>query len=102
MPIQTPLNQYSFAYPITVCIHLAGMACGVGTAALVNLRLLGVGLPQKSSAQLWRDLLPWTLGGLTLAIFSGLLLFSIDPEMYYGNIVFRLKMLFLSLAIVFY
>jgi hypothetical protein len=102
VPIQTPLNQYGFAYPITVCIHLAGMACGVGTAALVNLRLLGIGLTQRSSSHLWRDLMPWTLGGLTLTIFSGLLLFSIDPEMYYGNIVFRLKMLFLSLAIVFY
>jgi hypothetical protein len=102
VPIQTPLNQYSVAYPITVCIHLAGMACGVGTAAIVDLRLLGVGLTRRSSAQLWRDVMPWTLGGLTLAIFSGLLLFSIDPEMYYGNIVFRLKMLFLSLAIIFY
>jgi uncharacterized membrane protein len=102
VPIQTPLNEYSFAYPILVCIHLSGMACGVGTVALVNLRLLGVGLTQKSAAQLWRDAMPWTLGGLALAIFSGLLLFSIDPEMYYNNHVFRSKMLVLVLAIVFY
>src|SRR5204863_7163479 len=39
---------------------------------------------------------------LTLAIFSGLMLFSIDPEMYYVNDAFRFKMLFLLLAIAFY
>ncbi len=32
-----------------------GIVCGVGTAALVNLRLLGVGLTQNSAVQLWRD-----------------------------------------------
>ncbi|MBZ5635479.1 MAG: hypothetical protein LAO55_20335 [Acidobacteriia bacterium] len=84
------------------CIHIAGIACGVGTAALVNLRLLGVGLTQNSAARLWRDAMPWTLGGLSLAIFSGLLLFSIDPEAYYINPAFRFKMLFLLLAIAFY
>jgi uncharacterized membrane protein len=46
--------------------------------------------------------MPWTLGGLGLAIVAGLLLFSIDPEMYYTNLAFRLKMLFLLLAIAFY
>ena len=72
MSIQNPLNEHSLAYPILICIHLAGIACGVGTAALLNFRLLGVGLTQKSAAQLWRGLMPWTLIGLTFAIFSGL------------------------------
>src|SRR6202045_1421045 len=97
-----PVNQYSSAFPILECVHIVGIVCGVGTAALVNCRLLGVGLTQKSAARLWSDAMPWTLGGLTLAIFSGLLLFSIDPEMYYVNHAFRFKMLFLLLAIAFY
>jgi hypothetical protein len=46
--------------------------------------------------------MPWTLGGLTLALFSGLMLFSIDPEVYYVNPTFRLKMLVLTLAVGFY
>ena len=102
MPIENPLNEYSSAFPILVCIHLAAMACGVGTAVLVNLRLLGVGLMQKSPARLWAGLMPWTLNGLTFAIFSGLLLFSIDPEAYYANYAFRPKIACLVLAIVFY
>ena len=97
-----PLNQYSSAFPILECVHVLGIACGVGTAALVNLRLLGIGLTQNSAGQLWKNVMPWTLSGLTLAIFSGLMLFSIDPEMYYVNDAFRFKMLFLLIAIAFY
>ena len=102
MLTQNPLNEFSSAFPILECIHLIGIVCGVGTAALVNLRLLGVGLTRKGAAQIWRDAMPWTLSGLSLAVFSGLLLFSIDPEKYFVNYVFRFKMLSLILAIVFY
>jgi uncharacterized membrane protein YqjE len=102
MLTQNPLTEYSQAFPILECIHIAGIVCGVGTTILVNLRLLGVGLTQNSAEQLWKDLMPWTLSGLSLAILSGLLLFSIDPETYYVNSAFRFKMLFLALAIVFY
>ena len=102
MLMLNPLNEYSSAFPILECVHILGIACGVSTAALVDFRLLGVGLTQNSAARLWSDATPWTLGGLTLAILSGLLLFSIDPEMYYINVAFRLKMLFLLLALAFY
>ena len=102
MLILNPVNEYSSAFPMLECVHILGIVCGVGTAALVNLRLLGIGLTQKSGGQLWKNVMPWTLGGLALAIFSGLLLFSIDPEMYYVNHAFRFKMLFLVLAIAFY
>ena len=97
-----PLNEHSSAFPILECVHILGFVCGVGTAALVSLRLLGVGLTQSSAAKLWKNVMPWTLGGLALASFAGLLLFSIDPEMYYINPAFRLKMLFLLLAIAFH
>ncbi len=102
MLIENPLNESSLAFPALECLHILGFICGVGTMALVNFRLLGVGLTRKSAAQLWSDTLPWTLGGLLMAIFSGLLLFSINPDEYYLNYAFLIKMLFLLLAIVFY
>jgi hypothetical protein len=42
------------------------------------------------------------LGGLALAICSGLLLFSINPDTYYLNYAFLFKMCSLVLAILFY
>jgi hypothetical protein len=100
--MENPLNESSLAFPILEYIHLVGLACGVGTIALVNFRLLGVGLTQQSAARLWRATMPWTLSGLTLVIFSGLLLFSINPDVYYLNSTFLLKMSLLALAILFH
>ena len=102
MPIQNPLNESALVFPVLECIHIAGFVCGVGTISLVNFRLLGVGLTGKSAAQLWSDTMPWTLGGLSLVIFSGLLLFTINPDVYYLNYTFLTKMSFLALAILFY
>jgi hypothetical protein len=81
---------------------LGAITIGVGTAMLMDFRLLGLALPQKSAAELWRDGMFWTLCGLVLAIFSGLMLFSIDPEAYFVNPAFRFKMGALILAIVFH
>ena len=102
MLIENPLNESSLTFPVLECFHILGFVCGVGTIALVNFRLLRVGLNRKSAAQLWSETMPWTLAGLSLAIFSGLLLFSIDPDAYYVNRAFVLKMIYLVLAIVFY
>jgi hypothetical protein len=99
MLIENPLNESSLAFPVLEYIHIVGLICSVGTIALVNFRMLGVGLTRKSAAQLWSDTVPWTLGGLSLVIFSGLLLFSINPDVYYLNYTFLLKMSLLGLAI---
>jgi len=102
MLMGNPLNESHLALPVLECFHLLGTVCGVGTAALMNLRLLGVGAIRTTPARLWNDTLLLTLGGLSLAIFSGLLLFSIDPELYYTNRAFRFKMVSLLAAIGFY
>jgi hypothetical protein len=68
----------------------------------VNFRLLGLGPVRKSPAQVWSDTMPWTLAGLSLVIFSGLLLFAIDPGVYYLNEAFLLKMFALVAALLFY
>jgi len=102
MLIQNPLNEYALAYPLLECVHLGAMTLGVGAAMLVNFRLLGVVMPQKAAAELWRGGMLWTLCGLTLAIVSGLFLFSIDPGAYSINQAFRFKIAALVLAIVFH
>lgn len=101
MPIANPLNSSPLTFPILECIHIVGFAVSVGTIALVDFRLLGIGMRRETPAQLGEDTFFWTLGGISLMIFSGLLLFSSDPDMYYLNIAFDLKMIFLVLAIVF-
>jgi hypothetical protein len=101
MLIENPLNSSALSFPILECFHIVGFAISIGTIALVDFRLLGWGMQRETPAQLAKDTFFWTLGGLVLMILSGLMLFSSDPDMYYLNYAFDLKMVFLVLAIVF-
>jgi hypothetical protein len=101
MPIENPLSTSPAAFPILECIHIAGFALSIGMTALVDFRLLGFGLEKQSPAQIARAFEWWTLGGLLVAVFSGLLIFSTDPDMYYLNWSFLIKMAGLLLAIAF-
>jgi hypothetical protein len=99
--IENPLNASPLSFPILECFHIVGFAFSVGTIALVDFRLLGWGMRRETPSQIAKDTFFWTLGGLILMVLSGLMLFSSDPDMYYLNYAFDLKMVFLVLAIVF-
>lgn len=99
--IENPLNASPLSFPVLECFHIVGFAFSVGTIALVDFRLLGWGMRRETPAQIARETFFWTLGGLVVMILTGLMLFSSDPDMYYLNWAFDLKMFFLVLAIVF-
>jgi hypothetical protein len=101
MWIENPLSTSPSAFPILECIHIAGFALSIGVTALVDFRLLGFGLENQTPAQIAQAFDWWMLGGLIVAVFSGLLLFSTDPDTYYLNWSFLVKMGCLLLAIAF-
>lgn len=102
----TPLSLYiqhsTWDFAAIEMIHLLGLAIFGGAILLVNLRLLGIGLRRQPAAQVARDLLPVLLVGLGAMIVSGVLMVTAYPLKYYFNSWFRLKMLFLAIAVVFY
>ena len=100
MLIQNPISG-ELAFPILECFHIGGFALSIGMTALVDFRLLGLGLRDETPAEIADSGLWWVLGGLVVAVFSGFLIFSTDPDMYYLNWVFDVKMVCLVLAIVF-
>jgi Family of unknown function (DUF6644) len=101
MLIENPLNSSELVFPTLECIHIIGFTLSIGTIAIEDFRLLGVGMRHQTPAQLHNDTWLWTLSGLIIMIFSGLLLFSSDPDMYYLNRAFLFKMACLIAAIVF-
>jgi hypothetical protein len=96
-----PLNASPLVFPVLECFHILGFAFSVGTVAIVDFRLLGVGMQRESAAEIAKDLAPWTLFGIGSMLISGPLLFISDPDMYYLNRAFQIKMVLLLLAIVF-
>ena len=99
--IENPLDSSPMIFPVLECIHILGFAFSVGTIALVDFRMLGWGLRRQSPAEVYSDMAPWTLFGLGMMLFSGPLLFASDPDMYYLNRSFQVKMVLLVLAIIF-
>ena len=100
-PSTNPLNSYEWVFPLLECIHIPSFALSVGTIALVDVRLLGLGFREQSPAKLLKDTMLYTVTGLAIVITSGLLLFTTDPLRYYYNSSFRTKITFLVLAIIF-
>jgi hypothetical protein len=96
-----PLNANEWAFPLTESFHITSFALSIGTIALVDLRLPGLGLKRQTAGQLVRDTGLWTLAGLMIVILSGLLIFSSDPLRYTYNSGFQFKITALLLAIIF-
>src|SRR5262249_174852 len=79
-------------------IHVMTLCLFVGTAAMVDLRLLGFTMKKVRVSEVMARLLPWTSAGFLVMLISGALLFYAAPVLRYQNIFFRAKMLALVLA----
>lgn len=95
------LRNSKYAIPIIQSFHLFGITLLLGSMVILNLRLLGIGFRQLPMAALSRQIWPWAIGGLLLAIASGFLVFVPDPARYAANYAFRTKMVALCVAVAF-
>jgi hypothetical protein len=96
-----PLNGSQLIFPAIECFHILGFALSIGTIAIVDFRLLGIGMRRQTVTEIGKDMAPWTLFGLGVVLLSGPLLFATDPDMYYLNRSFQVKMVCLLLALIF-
>jgi hypothetical protein len=91
--------KQSWLFPVIQSIHIIGLTMLVGTIALVDLRLLGVGLRRQSIGDLTGNLAPWTFAGLLTVLITGPLLFGADLNRYLNNPAFLVKMALLAGAL---
>lgn len=96
------MQQSGYAFPIAEMVHLLSLAILGGAILIIDLRCLGLGLRSQPVETLVRELTPYVAGSLTASALSGLLMLSEEPLKCYYNIAFRLKMLFLILAVLSY
>jgi hypothetical protein len=99
--IADALNSSEWVFPIAECFHIAAFAWSIGLIALVDFRLLGVGLKRETVSQVAKATAPWTLLGLAVVLISGPILFLSDARMYLHNPSFRFKIGALVIAIIF-
>jgi hypothetical protein len=95
------IRSSNWMFPVIEAFHLAGLALIGGAVLILNMRLFGVGLNQTPVARLARAVEPFLNGSLALMLTTGTLLFLSEAVKCYYSPAFRMKMVFLALAILF-
>jgi len=95
------IRESKWTFTLSEVAHLLGLTVLLGATLLLALRLFGFVLQGKSVASIAREVMPFSLAGLTLTLLTGTLLFTSEATKCWGNIAFRYKMLFLFLALIF-
>ena len=92
------IRESTLLYPLIETTHVLMLCLFLGMIALLDLRLLGMGLRGVPVSEVAGRLLPWALAGFGLMAASGMLLFYSGPVRASGNIFFKIKMSMLALA----
>jgi len=99
--IADTLNNAEWTFALAECVHIGGFAVSIGSIALVDLRMLNLGLRKDTAARILRYTEPWTLIALVFVVFSGLMLFLSQADIYLVNQIFPLKMYILIAALIY-
>ena len=92
------LHESLYMYPLVESVHVLTLCLFVGTAVILDLRLLGFTLRRVPVSEVFDQLLPWTTAGFAVMIVTGSLLFYAIPVRTYQSIFFRIKVVMLLLA----
>lgn len=99
-PFAVAIAESTWLFPFFETLHVLFLTVVVGSVALMDLRLLGIGSRDRTITELTRAVLPWTWTCFACAFTFGSLLFSSKAATYYENVPFRIKMVCLLLAAV--
>ena len=88
-------------FPAIEAVHLLGLALLGGSILVVDLRLLGFGLKDRSTAYVLNQASPWFFGATGLMFLSGIPIFLSEAVKCYFSPPFWVKLGALAVALVF-
>jgi len=94
-PWSVALLESLYMWPLIESTHVLTIMLFVGTAVMMDLRLLGVSFGGIPVSEFTGRMLRWTRGGFAVMVVTGLLIFYSAPLRYYYNVFFRLKLILL-------
>jgi hypothetical protein len=90
------VNSSPWVWAACETVHFIGLTVLIGTAGLLDLRLLG--FFRRLPVAPLRGLFPWMLGAFLLNVITGIMFFTGSPFQYIHNIAFGLKLVFVGIA----
>jgi len=97
-PFAIAIAESTWFFPIVETIHVLALTVVVGSVAMMDMRLLGVGNKDRPASEVIRSSLPWAWSAFAVAFTAGSLMFSSKATSYYVNVPFRIKVVCLVLA----
>lgn len=98
LPSSIALRESLLAWPFVESAHVLTLMLFAGSAAMLDLRLLGVAFRSVPASEFTNRLLPWTRVAFAVMTVTGLALLYANPVRYYFNVFFRVKIILLVLA----
>ena len=99
-PFAIAIAESTWLFPIVETIHVLALTIVVGSVAMMDMRLLGVGNKDRPASEVIASSLPWAWSAFAVAFAAGSLMFSSKAVSYYTNVPFRIKVVCLALAAV--
>lgn len=92
------IHDSAWLFPVIETVHLFGVVVLVGSASVLDLRLMGVAFKDYTVSMVAERFLPWIWAGFAVQVLTGILLFSSEAAKMYSSDVFRVKMLMIAAA----
>src|SRR2546430_3270956 len=89
--VGTSIRESNYVFVIILGFHALALAVSVGIVFWFDLRLLGVAMCEQPVSELYRNLMPWMIGGFTIMFATGLLLLWAQAARCYENVYCHTK-----------
>jgi len=99
-PLSMQIQTVSWIIPTAQTIHILSIALVMSSAAMVDLRVLGVLSRRQPLVAITRRFLPWIWWTLLVLLLSGATLIIGEPERSLANPAFILKMSLLAAVLI--
>ena len=86
----------AWAWPTAESLHFFGLSLLMGTVGIFDLRLMGLG--KQIPLPALHRLIPFGILGFVINIMTGISFLTAEPDQYFYNPSFHMKMLFMTLA----
>ncbi len=89
---------WEWLFPNVETLHVIALAVVFGSILMVDLRLLGLTSRGSAVSKLSHEVLPYTWTAFIAAVITGTLMFVSKAHIYFYNLQFELKFLFMFIA----
>ena len=94
------IQESTWVFAVTETVHIMALAVLLGSLLVIDLRLLGLGLRRQTTAQLVRELNPWTWGSMVFMAITGIMMFTSEAVRMGQSGPFKWKVCLLIAAVV--